>query len=462
MGKLIIIDDDATTLELLTRLCRKAGHEVQSFGCGERALEAIKAGPLDLLIADLHLKRSSGLQVVHQAAERHPGLPVIMITANDTLEAAAAAMRLGVYDFLTKPFKPTQLIQSIGKALKTLEVGQPKPDASAKTSCHSIASSNSTSMQRCLNVMERLIPLGCPILLQGEFGVGKRSVAQWIHQESQHGDPTATFIEIACVKANEELLMRTFEEGTGSPCTVYLCEVENLNERSQAMLNHLLDERMARRSAWSQTTESQCRIVASSCLDLEQHTRLGRFREDLFYKLAVIPIRIPPLRERVEELPDLVHQELIRICRGTGREKPPQLTPESMSLVTTYNWPGNLAELRNALERSCILCEGDLIKPDHLPTKLGLPAAFAPRMSWSSTYPVGMSLHCFLKQQEHLFILETLKHFVGARERACSTLGISAATLYRKTGIRRERGRDARASFNPLQPHSEPGACGED
>lgn len=288
-------------------------------------------------------------------------------------------------------------------------------------------------------MIERLSPLGCPILLQGEYGVGKRGVARWIHGNSARANEP--LVEVCCVRASEQTIIHCFESESVGKGSILLADVDALSTRAQAMLNHLLDEQMASRSAWSLPSPSS-RIIASTSQDLEQITRAGHFREDLFYKLAVMPIRIPPLRERVEELPILVRDTLLQLSREMGWQQPPQLQADAVALLTHYNWPGNMVELRNALERACILCDGRTITAEHLPTKLGLPSAFGPKVAWASTFPVGMSLHGFLKQQEHLFILETLKYFEGARDRACSTLGISGATLYRKTGIRREKSKD--------------------
>lgn len=446
MAKLVIIDDEAAILELMTKLCKAAGHQV--FGCttGIDGISAIRSNQPDLVIVDLRIGDVNGLDLVSMCRDQFPTTAVIMVTGHGSVETAVEAMRLGAFDYLTKPFDLGDLIKTVNQALQRNGVAPATPQAAQGTVLRSTSSSkligHSEALQRIFDIVRRVANNDSPVLLEGEFGVGKHMVARALHEASRRSG--ASFKELQCSAMPEDALetelfgqSAIFNRAAGG--TIHLAEVNQLPPRIQAQLNTFLDEAQARKG-WSNGNGADFRLVVSSTVSLEDAVKAGKFREDLYYKLSVVPLKIPPLRERREDVKPLVEHCLKELAERTD-EKPKTIETGAIEFLEKYNWPGNVSELRNAIERACAFAENDRIRPSDLPAKVTQQIEVpTPSASEGLTkLPIGSTLDDFIKAQERVFIQETLKYNSGSREKTASMLGVSIATLYRKMGLNAER-----------------------
>lgn len=452
MAKLVIIDDEAAILELMSKLCRAAGHTV--FGCttGIDGMAAIRSQQPELVIVDLRIGDVNGLDIVSMCRDQFPGTAVIMVTGHGSVETAVEAMRLGAFDYLTKPFDLGDLIKTVNQALNRnnpsaqQNISSVSTSASIRNASASKLIGHSEAIQRIFEIVRRVADNDSPVLLEGEFGVGKHMVARALHEASRRAG--APFKELQCSAMPEdalesELFGHTNGQGgifsRASGGTVHLAEVHVLPARIQAQLNTFLDEMQARRSAWS-SSSTDFRLVVSTTICLEEASKKGSFREDLYYKLSVVPLKIPPLRERREDIKPLVEHFLKELTERTD-SKPKNIDTYALEFLEKYPWPGNISELRNAVERACAFAENDRIRPVDLPTKVTqqIEVTTSATASGTTQLPIGSTLDDFIRGQERMFIQETLKYNNGSREKTASMLGVSIATLYRKMGLNVDR-----------------------
>lgn len=450
MAKLVIIDDEAAILELMTKLCKAAGHQV--FGCttGIDGIAAIRANQPELVIVDLRIGDVNGLDLVSMCRDQFPNTAVIMVTGHGSVETAVEAMRLGAFDYLTKPFDLGDLIKTVNQALQRNGVSSATSAPPAALPTISTLRSGSSSklighsdvLQRIFDIVRRVANNDSPVLLEGEFGVGKHIVARSLHEASRRSN--ASYKELQCSAMPEDALETElfgpnsiFVRVAGG--TVHLTEVTQLPARIQSQLNTFLDESQAKKS-WNAASGADFRLVVSTTVPLEDAVKAGKFREDLYYKLSVVPLKIPPLRERREDIKPIVEHFLKDLAERTD-SKVKTIDSAAIEFLEKYNWPGNLSELRNAIERACAFAEGDRIKPADLPTKVTQQIEVpTPSVATGITkLPIGSTLDDFIKAQERVFIQETLKYNSGSREKTASMLGVSIATLYRKMGLNVER-----------------------
>ncbi|MCB1208938.1 MAG: sigma-54-dependent Fis family transcriptional regulator, partial [Verrucomicrobiales bacterium] len=451
-AKLVIIDDEAAILELMSKLCRAAGHTVFGFQTGAEGLAAVRAQSPDLVIVDLRIGDVNGLDLVKTFGEEFPNTAVIMVTGHGSVETAVEAMRLGAFDYLTKPFDLGDLIKTVNQALARKNGGAITNSATLTSSVRTANSSkligHSDAIQRIFEMVRRVADNDSPVLIEGEFGVGKHMVARALHEASRRN--AAPYKELQCSAMPEDVLeAELFGHGSSQQGgifsrvnggTLHLAEVNQLPQRIQAQLNTFLDECQARKSWGSNGNAApDFRLIVSTTVPLEDLTQAGTFREDLFYKLSVVPMRIPPLRNRRDDIRPLVEHFLKELAERIDA-KPKSIDVNALEFLEKYAWPGNISELRNAVERACALSEGDRIQPTDLPTKVSqqveVPAASGPGVM---KLPIGSPLDDFIKAQERVFIQETLKYNNGSREKTASMLGISIATLYRKMDLNSER-----------------------
>lgn len=451
MAKLVIIDDEAAILELMSKLCRAAGHTVFGYTTGMEGMAAIRTQAPDLVIVDLRIGDVNGLDLVSMCREQFPDTAVIMVTGHGSVETAVEAMRLGAFDYLTKPFDLGDLIKTVNQALarsnpNAAPASAPVPTPSVRHGSSSKLIGHSDAIQRIFEIVRRVSDNDSPVLLEGEFGVGKHMVARALHEASRRS--SAAYKELQCSAMPEDSLEAELFGHTGGQGgifsranggTVHLAEVHVLPPRIQAQLNTFLDESQARRSAWN-TNGSDFRLVVSTTVSLEEAAKKGIFREDLYYKLSVVPLKIPPLRERREDIKPLVDHFLKELAERTD-SRVKGIDSYALEFLEKYPWPGNISELRNAVERACAFAEGDRVRPSDLPTKVSQQIEVpTPTTTGGTTQlPIGSTLDDFIRGQERLFINETLKYNNGSREKTASMLGVSIATLYRKMGLNQER-----------------------
>ena len=445
MAKVVIIDDESSILELMSKLCRSVGHQVVPCLTGAEGLTAVRNHHPELVIVDLRIGDVSGLDIVKTCREDSPDSAVIMVTGHGSVETAVEAMRLGAFDYLTKPFDLGDLIKTVNHALARR--GNPdSPTPTAQPALRSSSSSkligHSEAIQKIFELVRRVADSESPILIEGEFGVGKHMVARAVHEASRRN--SAPFKELQCSALPEDVLEAELfgANGTGifhraGGGTVHLAEVHQLPARIQAQLNTFLDEVQNKRGAWGSGSAPNFRLITSTTISLDD---AASFREDLYYKISVVPVKIPPLRNRREDIRPLV-EHFLRDLAERSDQPAKAIDAYALEFLEKYAWPGNISELRNAVERACALCDGDRIRPSDLPSKVSQQIEVPSPASGGSKVqlPIGSPLDDFIRAQERLFIQETLKYNNGSREKTASMLGISIATLYRKMGLNVER-----------------------
>jgi len=449
MAKIIIIDDEPAMVEVIVTLCREKGHQAVPFNSAARALEQIDALQPQIVITDIKMEAMSGFDVLRHVREHHRQTAVILITAYGSAETAVEAMKMGATDYVLKPFKIDELQTRIQKALDFQaavgEVTYLRKELKNRYRFENIVGT-SRKMQQVYNLINKVADTDSTVLIQGESGTGKELVARGLHFNSnrQHHP----FIAINCSALPENLLESElfghkkgaftgavsdkrglFEEANLG--TIFLDEVNSMATSLQTKLLRVLQEREVRRVGDNKSSPVNVRVVGATNEPLQPKMKDGTFREDLYYRLAVIPVEIPPLRERLEDVPLLVNHFLQKQANVTGGE-PKKVDPAAVDILCHYDYPGNVRELENAIERACALCDEEMILPTDLPPQVVAAAQGEKADKAVAAMPIGQPLEDFIQQQERRYIEATLAHCGGSREKAASMLGISMATLYRK------------------------------
>jgi DNA-binding NtrC family response regulator len=456
MARILIIDDDPAMVSVISEICHERGHQTVAYNSGQKALENLTAQAPQLVITDLKMDKVGGLDILRECREVLPQTPVIMITAYAKVESALEAMKLGAYDYITKPFKVDELQLTIQRALDhqsdRREIRNLRQIVKEKYRFENIIGT-SGKMQDVYNLIAKVADTDSTILIQGESGTGKELVARALHFNSirQH----QPFVAINCSALPENLLeselfghkkgsftgavqdkIGLFEEAEMG--TIFLDEINSMALSLQTKLLRVLQERQLRRVGDTKSISINVRVLAATNESLNDKIKSGAFREDLYYRLCVIPIEMPALRERVDDIPLLVSHFLQKNAAQTGTE-PKKIDQKAIESLQAYRWPGNVRELENAIERACALCDEGVIKIQDLPPQV-LRQGGVPAPSGSSTLPVGRSLDDYIREQERAFIDETIKFNGANREKAAKMLGISMATLYRKLEVKKNRG----------------------
>ena len=456
MARILIIDDDPAMVSVISEICHERGHQTVAFNSGQKALDALATQAPQLVITDLKMDKIGGLEILRECREVLPQTPVILITAYAKVESALEAMKLGAYDYITKPFKVDELQLTIQRALDhqhdRREIRNLRQIVKEKYRFENIIGT-SGKMQEVYNLIAKVADTDSTILIQGESGTGKELVARALHFNSvrQH----QPFVAINCSALPENLLeselfghkkgaftgavqdkMGLFEEAEMG--TIFLDEINSMALSLQTKLLRVLQERQLRRVGDTKSVPINVRVLAATNESLNDKIKTGQFREDLYYRLCVIPIEMPALRERVDDIPLLVTHFLQKNASQTGTE-PKKIDQKAIEALQGYRWPGNVRELENAIERACALCDGGIIKPQDLPPQV-LRQGGAPAPAGTSALPVGRTLDDYVRELERTFIEETIKVNGGNREKAAKMLGISMATLYRKLEVKKNRG----------------------
>ena len=453
MAKIIIIDDEPAMVEVIVTLCREKGHQVFPFSSAAKAVEQMASIDPQIVITDVKMETMSGFDVLRHVKENHRQTPVILITAYASVDTAIEAMKMGAYDYITKPFKIDELQMTMQRALEFQSARQENPylrkELKNKYQFENIIGT-SRKMQEIYNLIAKVADTDSTILIQGESGTGKELVARALHfNSSRQHQP---FVAINCSALPENLLESElfghkkgaftgavsdkrglFEEAELG--TIFLDEVNSMATSLQTKLLRVLQEREVRRVGDNKSVPINVRVLGATNEALQPKIKDGSFREDLYYRLAVIPVEMPPLRERLEDMPLLVKHFLQKQSAQTGSE-PKKIDPKALELLCAYDWPGNVRELENAIERACALCEDDMIAPNDLPPQIVEFADEDAARRARAMKPVGKSLDEFIQEQERHYIEATIAKFNGAREKAANVLGISMATLYRKLEIK--------------------------
>jgi two-component system response regulator AtoC len=380
----LVVEDEANMRRVLRALLRRDGHRVLEARDGAEALEMLDDERVDVLLSDLRMPRMNGLELLEETRKRDRRVPLILLTAYGTVGSAVEALKHGAFDYLTKPFDPEEVRQAVAKAVRTQELDSAETSASADEDPERLLVGESRGLAEVKRVIERVAPTPATVLITGESGTGKELVARSLHLRSNRREQP--FVKINCAAIPENLLeseLFGYEKGafTGAAArkpgrfeladggTLFLDEIGEIPRTAQPKLLRALQEGRFFRVGGTQTVAVDVRLVAATNRDLREEVRTGGFREDLFYRINVVPIQLPPLRERIDDLEPLAELFLERFARRL--EKPvDRLEPDALAALRGHAWPGNIRELENVLERAVLLCEGSSVGAADLPREL--------------------------------------------------------------------------------------------
>jgi two-component system response regulator PilR (NtrC family) len=451
MPRILIVDDEPTILNLLNKILIGQGYDATPTSNGEKALQLLQAESFDLMISDINMTPINGMELLRKVSKEWPDMGVIMLTAYGTVSTAVEAMKEGAFDYVTKPFKLDELVLTVQRALEYHNAITENKDLKArlehKEHLDGIVA-ESPGMRKVCEMIERVAPSTATVLVYGESGTGKELVARALHRYSPRKD--ATFMAINCAALPAQLMESEmfghvkgsftgasatkaglFESAHGG--TLFLDEISSMPLEIQSKLLRVLQDKKIRKVGGSDHTEVDVRIIAASNEKLENLIEQGKFREDLYYRLSVISIDIPPLRNRPEDILPLV-DHILRRAMGPDTELP-QIDHEAQSILDNYNWPGNVRELENAIQHAITFVQNDVITKETLPARIVHTVEEGIRSGIITNRRdlfKGKSLKAFLHDKEKEFLQRTIESMNGDKEKAASELGISLATLYRK------------------------------
>ncbi|MFN7976084.1 MAG: sigma-54 dependent transcriptional regulator [Acidobacteriota bacterium] len=435
----VLVVDDEKNIRTTLRMCLEGmGCRVTAVGSADAAMEALDRETIDVALLDLRLGDAEGLDLLPRLLALRPELAVVIITAYATYDTAVEAVKRGAVDYLPKPFTPAQvrhvvekvaLRRAVARRVVELEtmLAEVVPEADLVTA--------SPRMQATLEVLARASAASAPVLLRGESGTGKGVLARALHAQSARR--SAPFVTVACPTLSEDLLAsELFGHARGAFTgavrdqagrveaaeggTLFLDEIGEMAPGLQSKLLRFLQDREFERVGETKTRRADVRVVAATNRDLEADIVAGRFREDLLFRLNVLEIRVPPLRERREDVLPMARRFLAFFAKATGRTDP-ELSPETEASLAAHPWPGNVRELRNAIERALILWPGRILPPEALPDRIAARPGERPR--------IGGDFSVEAIEREH--ILEVLRR-VATIEEAAAILGIDPSTLWRR------------------------------
>jgi DNA-binding NtrC family response regulator len=442
--RILIVDDEEVLRDVLETLLRREDFDILLAASGEEALSVLDTEDVDLVILDIMLPGISGIDTLRALRISNPDLPVIIITASSSIDGAIDAMKNGAFHYIPKPFKNEEVVLTVNKALEqrrlTHENERLKAELSDKYSYSNIIGKSET-MRKVFDLIRLASPSRSNILIQGESGTGKELVAKAIH----HASPRArnAFVTVNSGSLPPELLESSlfghvkgaftgaiaskrglFEVADGG--SIFLDEIGNINLETQAKLLRVIQEKEFMRLGSVDTVKVDARIIAATNADLGRLMIESRFREDLFYRLNVITITLPPLRRRREDIPLLISHFLQKYA-DENKRKPREVTPDAMRILMDHSWPGNVRELENTIERGVVLCTGDRIGPDLLPDYLRYPVnTDQPALVVPAE---GLALKDAVSRYERAMILQSLEMAGGVQKRAAELLQLKPSTL---------------------------------
>jgi two-component system response regulator PilR (NtrC family) len=464
VGSVLVVDDERSMREFLAIFLKRAGHHVTVAASGKEGLEQILAAPPDVLITDIKMPGAvGGLELLAAVKERRLDTEVIVVTAYASPQTAIAAMKQGAYDYLTKPFKLDDISAVIGRAMEKRALVQVnaalREQVAGRYRLGSLLG-KSPAMQRLFELIGKIHSTRSGVLITGESGTGKELVARALHSEGVRAD--RPFVAVNCGAIPDELMESElfghvkgaftgavsdkrglFQEAEGG--TLFLDEIGELSLGMQVKLLRVLQERTVKLVGGTQESDVDVRIIAATNRELEAEVGRGAFRSDLYYRLNVIELRLPPLRQRREDIPLLIEQFLRRFSIEQGR---PGLhfTPEAMRVLQDYDYPGNVRELENMVERAVTLAGGRELGPDSLPALRPAPALGVRDADALAFADEGIDLDRVLGDYERRIIERALEQAGGVRKRAAQLLGISFRSL---------RYRLAKLGMEPVGPQQE-------
>jgi len=437
---ILVADDEKNIREGLGMALEMEGYSIILAEDGEAAYQTVLKSSVDLIIADLKMPRMSGEEMLRKVVSAYPTIPVIILTGHGTIETAVGAMRDGAYDFLTKPVNLDRLTLLVKRALKNRELiiqnNALQEELEKKKQFNTIIG-QSPEMRRIFDVVRQVAPTKASVLITGESGTGKELIAEALHNLSgREGKP---MIKVHCAALSESLLESELfghEKGafTGAVArkrgrfelanegTIFLDEIGEINQTVQIKILRVLQEKRFERVGGEDTLDVDVRIVSATNRDLKEEITKGNFREDLFYRLNVVNIHIPPLRERKEDIPLMASAFLDEFSRENGKQIE-AIDPKARTILYQYDWPGNVRELRNCIESAVVMCKGNILLAEDLPPTIHTSG----EGEWIRI-PVGTPMD----EAEKIIIRETLTLEKNNKSRTADVLGIGRKTLHRK------------------------------
>ena len=438
-ASILIVDDEVGIRESLGALLRDEGYEIATVDSGETCLEILEERKFDLILLDVWLKKLDGLETLERIRAQDDPPVVVMISGHGNIETAVRATKLGAFDFVEKPLSLEKTILVVRNALEYTRLEAENQRLREELDEQHQILGSSVPMKALRQQIALTAPTNGRVLIYGESGTGKELVARALHASSLRGE--MQFVEVNCAAIPEELIesemfghrkgsftgasedkIGKFQKADGG--TLFLDEVGDMSLKTQSKVLRALEEQRVEPVGSNQSTDVDVRIIAATNKKLEDEIGRGAFREDLFYRLNVIPFYVPALRERTEDIPTLASAFLAMFCEEYGK-KGKEFSPTAMDVLLTYPWPGNVRELKNLVERLVIVCPSPRIEPHHLPPELFRGASKSPQRPYES-------LHEARSAYEREFVLRKLEENRWNMTKAAESLGLERSHLYRK------------------------------
>ena len=447
LSDILIVDDEADIREGVSGILSDEGHSTRTAKNSDEALAAIEQRRPHLVFLDIWLQgsRLDGLQILQVIKEQHPTLPVVMISGHGNIETAVSAIRLGAYDFIEKPFKADRLVLVADRALEASRLKREITDLKTRTGSINRIIGKSTAINQLRGVIERVSPANSRILISGAPGVGKELVARIIHESSSRSAGPFVVLNAATITPDnmESELFGTeggegrqrkvgaLEEAHGG--TLYLDEVADMPKETQNKILRVLVDQNFQRVGGATRVHVDVRIISSTARDLQNAIDQGSFREDLFHRLAVVPIRVPSLSERRDDIAELVTYFMEQLSQTMGMPQR-NIGDDAMAVLQSHDWPGNIRQLRNNVERLMILAAGDpeaVITADMLPSELGTMVPTTPNGSGGEKL-MGLPLREAREVFEREYLVAQISRFGGNISRTAEFIGMERSALHRK------------------------------
>ena len=443
--EVLVVDDEADIRELVSGVLEDEGYSVRTAADSNGALDAIEDRRPSMVLLDVWLQgsRLDGLQLLQEIKRRDPNLPVLMISGHGNLDTAVAAVREGAVDFIEKPFEAERLVYLVGRATETERLRRENVALRAQVGHDDQLNGSSVAINTVRATLKRVAPTGSRVLITGPAGVGKEIAARMIHQWSPRANAPFIVVSAAMMSPDrvEEELFGSEAEGVSRPGlleqahggTLFLDEIADMPLTTQGKILRVLTDQSYHRVGGNRPVKVDVRVLSATSRNLSEEIAAGRFREDLFYRLNVVPVRLPPLRERREDLPELVNHYLARFA-AERRIPTPAFSEEAMAALQAHDWPGNVRQLRNIIERTIILAPGDRvgsIDVDLLPNEV-LESQSPIGGSTAAMSIMGSPLREARESFEREYLKIQIRRFSGNISRTASFIGMERSALHRK------------------------------